>query len=195
MRQALHILKKDARKLRMYLLLIYVVMLVQTAITVRDPLTHEPLQSLIQVAFLVPLSILVVAGMLIQEEPMVGTTAFWMTRPMGRGSLLLSKVLFLSVFVIVPALIATLVVGLAYGIDLTRMAPAVGDSFLTVVSMLLVAVLLAALTPNVPIYFMAGIGFVVANQLLEASKSITRSDLLPRGCKASSGRPRSWLTS
>src|SRR5437867_12711605 len=38
---------------------------------------------------------------LVHSDPQVGTTAFWMTRPISRSSLLVEKLLFLGLFLIV----------------------------------------------------------------------------------------------
>jgi hypothetical protein len=168
MKQALHIFQKDLRGIRVPLLLLYVVMAVQTAVTLRDPLTHDPVPGLQWFALLVPVTLLVTAGMLVQLEPLVGTTAFWMTKPIARGSLLVAKILFFLVFLVVPVALVTVAIALAYGIEPALMARAVGQSIVPLGSVLAGAMLLAAITPNFPAYLTLGIGFSLANQLLDS---------------------------
>jgi hypothetical protein len=168
MRQALHILKKDLHGLHLPVLVVYAAMLMQFAGTLRDPLIHDPIPGLEWLGLVVPLAMLVAAGMLVQQEPLVGTTAFWVTKPIKRGSLLLSKILFLAVFVMMPAALATLATALAYGVDLALLAPVMRQSIISWTSLLAAALLLAAITPNLSAYLTLGIGFSMANQALES---------------------------
>src|SRR6202000_1816827 len=58
--------------------------------------------------FLELLFLAVFVPFIIQEEPLVGTTAFWQTRPLSRLQLLRSKLLFiLAVFVLPPLVVKT----------------------------------------------------------------------------------------
>jgi hypothetical protein len=166
MRQALHILNKDLRALRLPLLLLYAVMAVEVAGALRDPLLHDPVPGLDMVTMLLPLALLVAAALLVQQEALVGTRAFWLTRPIERGSLLLSKAIFLVVFMLTPAALATIVIALAYGAEPAQAAAAVSRSLAPLGSLLLSAVLLAALTPNLPACITAWIALLLGSQLL-----------------------------
>jgi hypothetical protein len=166
MSQAFHLLKKDLRALGLPLLLLYIVLLVQTALILRDPLTYDPLSGLPMVQLLFPLASLVTAAMVVHQEPLVGTTAFWMTRPIRRGALLLSKALFLLVFVVTPSTLATLGILLAYGMDSGPAGSALGGFLASMGVLLMGAVLVASVTPNVPTYLTAWISLMLTSALL-----------------------------
>lgn len=91
---------------------------------------------------------------LILQEPTVGTTAFWLTRPMPRGIVLQSKLLALLILVLLPTL-GQCTVLLAHQV-------LAGDVFLAGLQILLhelswiaVLMMLAALSPSVPRYLIA----------------------------------------
>jgi ABC-type transport system involved in multi-copper enzyme maturation permease subunit len=107
-----HILKKDLRLLRwvlpvwlLFSLLDTINRVVSPALIVDDQrwLVTLPMWIfLISLAY--SLQLLLVVANHIQAERLVGTTAFWLTRPIPRGALLLSKLLGLALFVLLPAL-------------------------------------------------------------------------------------------
>jgi hypothetical protein len=54
---------------------------------------------------------------LIQSEPVTGTTSFWLTRPIPRGVYLPSKLLFILIFLFLPALVPPLLDMMLYQVD------------------------------------------------------------------------------
>lgn len=166
MSQAFHLLKKDLRALWLPLLLLYIVLLAQTAIMLRDPLTYDPLSGFPMLQLLFPLATLVTAAILVHQEPLVGTTAFWMTRPIRRGTLLLSKALFLLVFVVTPSTLANLGILLAYGMDSGPAGSALGASLPPLGVLLTGAVLVASVTPSMPAYVTAWVCALLASLVL-----------------------------
>ena len=96
MSQTLHLLKKDLRSLRLPLALLYTLVIAQTVLALQDPIDFDKARQIDgYLQLLTVLAMLVTTGMLVHQEPLVGTTAFWLTRPIRRSSLLTAKALFL----------------------------------------------------------------------------------------------------
>jgi hypothetical protein len=63
------------------------------------------------------LLVMILVPLVIQQEPLVGTTAFWLTRPISRRLLLAEKSLFLLGLILLPLLVQSVVM-LANGVTL-----------------------------------------------------------------------------
>ncbi len=166
MRQALHIFKKDLRSLWLALAMLYAVLALHTAYALRDPLEREEIRPALSLPFVFILTVLVMTGMLVQQDTLIGTRAFWQTRPIHRGSLLMAKVLFLACFLVLAFLSAVAVL-LSFGLSPEEFFTALLDALLPQVNLLTVSILLAAVTPNMPAYLLAWIGMLVALQLTQ----------------------------
>jgi hypothetical protein len=166
MSHVLHLLKKDLRAVRLSLLVLYGLLLVQAAIALRDPLTHDSVHNATTMGMLIPLGVLAIAALVIQQEPLVGSTAFWMTRPIPRSTLLLSKTVFLALFVVAPIGLVTLGILLAYGMEPGQAASGAAVSEMTLVVLLVSGVVVASVTPNMPVYVTSWICLLLASQLL-----------------------------
>lgn len=104
MSQVWLILKKDLRRLWPMLLLLYVASAVSIAAALHGVLGS----GLFSIESLPAASVywltLLITAQLVQQDRLVGGSAFWMTRPIRRSALFSSKLLFLIVFVLpVPA--------------------------------------------------------------------------------------------
>lgn len=176
MNQVLHLLKKDLRALRLPLMLLYALLLAQIIFALQDPLIVDralavtSARGLLQLLSL--LAMLVTTGLLVHQEPLVGTTAFWLTRPIWRGSLLKAKALFLAVFIVGPYCGATLAVAFAFGLGLADLPAAFASFVLPLLTVLTGAVLLAAVTPSLVVYMMTWIGLLFASHLITALVSL-----------------------
>lgn len=105
--QALHIFRKDARHLRLEIVVVlfWLLALIFTGVQTWEGLQERggpssssdgPLSVLLPVAW----SLLIARA--IQTEALPGDRHFWLTRPYSRASLVLSKLLFIGVFVSLP---------------------------------------------------------------------------------------------
>lgn len=113
-----HHLKKDIRHLR-WLLVLWALLVFGQFVLVGLGNRADPNNVVAQVAYQVvviflPLLqgvlVLVMIPILIHDEPQVGTTAFWFTRPIPRRLLLTSKAVFVSLaFIVFPAVIELVV--------------------------------------------------------------------------------------
>ena len=115
MQQALHIFKKDVRRLR-YEIIVTLVLAATFASSVGEgnPVFDWQTDRLNRVAYLLRVLLLLSWGYLvartIQGEPLPGDRQFWVTRPYRWRSLLGAKALFIAVFVILPLLLSDCVI-------------------------------------------------------------------------------------
>jgi hypothetical protein len=133
---ALHIFKKDLRRLWPLLGIMFVYVGVRVAVLMHDLLSGNPphiepayLQSpevlgppgieILVLLILVPLILV----QLIHQEPLVGTSAFWLTRPIPRGSLIAAKASFILLFLIAVPVAANFIVLFHYGLEANRILP------------------------------------------------------------------------
>jgi ABC-type transport system involved in multi-copper enzyme maturation permease subunit len=86
---------------------------------------------------------------IIQADRLVGTTAFWLTRPIPRGTLLRAKLLGLFLFIIVPSLAIEAVLLMAFRVSATTIAAALLQQAWTLAVFMLVIVFGAALTSTI----------------------------------------------
>ena len=152
-----HHLKKDIRCLRL-LLSLWFVLLVLNSLLMRSGLdrfivTSEGSQTLaIAHSLLYALQQLlqiVIVCQLVHADALAGTTAFWLTRPVSRKELLLSKSLFVLLILVVPALLVECMVMWLNAIPVPDWPGALAELVVLQCSLfILPAMLLAALTPN-----------------------------------------------
>ncbi|HEY0284650.1 MAG TPA: hypothetical protein VGC23_04625 [Vicinamibacterales bacterium] len=106
-------------------------------------------------------------ALVVQEHPLVGTTAFWMTRPIPPRALLASKALLLVAAVIVAPVFAEVVLMIVYGVPVSQIAAVAAQSLLFWALWLGIVMILAALTPN-----MAKLALVIGGGILAIVVSI-----------------------
>jgi len=152
MKLMLHIIRKDFRHLRNILGTWYaLVILIGASSAHRIRLKNEP--DLVFVDFLILLSqaavveLLVraaVVSKLIHSDSAVGSTAFWLSRPIPRTILLASKAAFLAMLVVLPAAI----VESALGSPFAQSPPSLLEALLTSMAWASIFTMLAVLTRN-----------------------------------------------
>ena len=162
MNQAWHLLKKDLRRLWPLLSLLYGILVLQDALALRDPLTEEAFLSFGPLSILGIAAVTGVVGMVVQQEPLVGTTAFWLTRPIRRSSLVLAKAAFLLAFVLAPLVLSATSIWMVYGLEAERYPVLLLETCGPLVSMVIASVVLAAVTPSLPVYFVAWLAAFLA---------------------------------
>lgn len=95
LRQALHVFAKDLRRFRAELLV--VAALLAVAVVTLDPGAGT---STVLSGMLLPAAVLLVTGMVVQEDGPGDERAFWITRPLEPLALVLGKALFVGVLVV-----------------------------------------------------------------------------------------------
>jgi hypothetical protein len=97
------------------------------------------------------------AVQLVQGDRLVGTTAFWLTRPISRGSLLASKLcLSIGLLVAVPVLLDGLVVA-GNGLAWLDALGAIGEGVLLRLAVVLPIMTLASVTGDLAVFVVASI--------------------------------------
>jgi hypothetical protein len=136
LRQAIHIFRKDARYLRIEILLFIVI-----AGLFASGLSGA-LASALEVLLII--GSIHLTSRVVHAETIPGTGQFWITRPYRWQSLLLAKLMFLATWIVVPVGIARLVALAAQGYPVTSsLAPLLWSQFLGLCALLPVAALAA----------------------------------------------------
>lgn len=148
-----HQLKKDILRTRLLLGFWLVLVILQFALagwTVKpgDALMQSLDQMLnVLLTFFNYLLVLVLVPVLVHQEPLVGTTAFWFTRPLARITLLASKAWYVLLLVALPIAVQSIVF-LANGVTLPDVIRAAPELFINELTWMLIVATLAVLTPN-----------------------------------------------
>jgi hypothetical protein len=143
----LHLIKKDAIALRGYLATFVAFLTVYALSEIRLHLDAQPF--LQTVPMLLPLCCWAVVISLIQQESLIGTSPYWLTRPFNWRTLLPAKALFILAFVNVPVFLYQLAVLSIHGFSIPTYLPALfaRQVFMTIF-LILPAVLLATITES-----------------------------------------------
>lgn len=166
----LHLFKNDLRRSRTLLIAWGLLVLVQSLLVGWSvhPGDHALQAIYLTISKMVPLFqallLIVIVPHLVQEEPLVGTTAFWFTRPIPRPSLLKAKALFAAVLIALPLVAETCVLA-TNGITAHDIALAAPEIVLKQLSLIVVVATLAALTPSFGRFAIVGAVFVVASMV------------------------------
>jgi hypothetical protein len=122
MRLLRHIVAKDLRRLRWPLLAWLLIIVVRVAVTAaRSELAFDDLsrrfalENLSDLLMLIDaLMLVLLVSWLVHDEPLVGTDAFWLTRPIGSTRLMGAKLAFAILFLVAaPALAQSIVAAVA----------------------------------------------------------------------------------
>jgi hypothetical protein len=172
-----HLFKTDLRRTRILLGVWALLIAVQSLLagwSVRPG--DQVMQGLFQtISLLIPLVqvllLVVIVPHLIQEEPLVGTTAFWFTRPISRRSLLGAKALFASVLIGIPLFVEVGVLA-ANGVIARDIGLAIPEIILAQLSVVVYVATLAVLTPNFGRFAVAGAIILFALVLFSVATSL-----------------------
>jgi hypothetical protein len=169
-----HQFRKDCFRLRVPITLWLLLVLLRAALItpgIAEPGEDAFLQMMFRtlttlVPFLQTILLLVMVPLLIQEEPLVGTTAFWFTRPVDGRMLFKSKILFVIAIFIVPPLLTEIVILSVHGASVMQIVFAVPEVLLEDGKFLAYVVILSALTQTFARYALLGTSFFIGFYLL-----------------------------
>lgn len=163
----LHHFWKDVRHVRWGLMVWGVLVLFRAVVAVVgawevDELTRDFMTIL---SFLLPslqsLLLVVLVPWLLQDEPAVGTTAFWLTRPLTANFVLWSKGFFVAALIVGPLVGVELMVMALNAVDARYLALAVPEIVLRTLAVVLPLAVVAAITPSLGLYALWLIGIFV----------------------------------
>lgn len=160
-----HLFKKDVRRLRVLLGLWLLLVVFQAVLIGTAPGASAGDMALQIVFYLVTLlfpflqlgALVVIIPLLVQDEPLVGTTAFWFTRPIARKDLLASKSAFMLALLVLPPLLAELIMLICNGVTPRHVALAVPEILLAQLSAVLMIWTLASVTRTFARFAIVGI--------------------------------------
>ncbi len=160
-----YLLKKDLIRLKYLLLVWLLLILAQSALGIgghnlaAEYLEFQMLLPLLAklISFLQGLMVIVIVPLIIQDDSIVGTTAFWFTRPIPRKGLLFTKSCLVLILLAIPPLIAEIFVLSAHGATIYYLLLAVPEIFIEKLAFIIPFVILAALTPKFSRYALVGI--------------------------------------
>jgi hypothetical protein len=169
-----HQFRKDCFRLRLPMTLWLVMVLLRGALImpgIAEPGEDAFLQMMFRtfttvLPLLQTILLLVMVPLLIHEEPLVGTTAFWFTRPVDWRLLVKSKLLFILAIFILPPLLTEIAILSVHGASAKQLALAFLEIVLEDCKLLAYVVLLAALTQTFARYALLGASFFVGFYIL-----------------------------
>jgi hypothetical protein len=161
---ALHIFKKDLRRLWPLLGIMVAYLGILVPLLMQDLLAGTPphvesasyLQSsaLLGPIGLEMLTILMIV-LLIHDEPLVGTSAFWLTRPIPRPSLMAAKGGFILIFLVAVPAAANLAVLFRYGLNRGIVLPSLALMLSVQLTFISLNAALAVITPSIQTFILA----------------------------------------
>ncbi|VGO22523.1 hypothetical protein [Pontiella sulfatireligans] len=163
----MHIFKKDLLRLRVFLCFwIPVAIIAGIASSVRAPADDFAMQTVLRVAMALSavcqfIMMALMVPLLMHSEPLTGTTAFWLTRPLKKSDVLKSKLLFTGIFFLaVPLLIhATLLA--AHQVPFTYILPSLLEKTMGYTGALLLLMAISAMTRNFGFFALTGVVYLV----------------------------------
>ena len=174
---ALHIARKDLRQHRLWIAAYLAVVVIRAVLVgsgvdaaIRDQGVLASLGMAYMVLSVLHVALLVtMAVQLVQGDRLVGTTAFWLTRPVSRGALLASKLgLACALLVAVPVVLDGLVVAACWLAPLDALG-AVAEGVIIRLALVLPIMTLAAVTGDLAVFVVAAIAAMFGTLALQAT--------------------------
>jgi hypothetical protein len=182
-----HILKKDIRRMRVFLGFWLFTLLLSAMVNganVLIPAGDFSLQYAVEIIltligiFRVVL-VAIAVPLLMHSEPLVGTTAFWQTRPVCRQDVLKSKLAFAGIFFILLPLLVDVFLLSASQFPSAYVLATIPEIVLSSVSLFLLLMAVAVLTRNFGYYALVLVSYYILAAVLVAGVQIPR--LFSRG--------------
>ncbi|MDD2238002.1 MAG: hypothetical protein PHG65_12420, partial [Kiritimatiellae bacterium] len=178
----MHLFKKDVRHLR-GILLVWVLLIASQAILVGSGITASADDMATMVTFQVLSAVLpvlkiiaaiVLIPLLIHGEPLTGTTAFWLSRPLSRKTILAAKGLFIGLLLILFPLLVEVGIFAGNGVLVCHILLAIPEILIGDTALILQVMVLAVLTRNFARFAIAGVVIYIAIMMLSVAVYISR---------------------
>jgi hypothetical protein len=159
-----------ARKYSRYLrweLLLWAFLLVIQAVFIASEMRSSSDGSVgrAMVHYALDISVTIMAGVitvqLVQSDPVIGTTAFWMTRPISRAGLFVAKLLFALLTVVGLPMVISGALAVALGVAGGAVMPLVLTVFARQTCMMAIAFFIASITINFARFLLIGAVLIV----------------------------------
>lgn len=147
-----HILKRDVRgswKLLCVMAALLALQVFQTwNIQIREYFYARNVTFTTAYSLLLYLVVMTIVVRVIQEDGLVGTSAFWLTRPISRKSLLGAKALYSLLFLVCVPVLANFILLFHHGMKGSQILPFLFDNMRVHLAILFIFAAFAAVTPN-----------------------------------------------
>jgi len=175
-----HLFKKDLMRLKYLLIAWFLLILAQSALGIggnkiaTEVFEFQMILPLLakMISFLQALMMIVIVPLIIQDDSLVGTTAFWYTRPISRKGLLLAKSFMISIILVIPLLLAELFVLAANGATACQLLLAVPEVLTEKLAIIVPFAILATLTAKFSRYALVGIIIFAAFTIISIILSV-----------------------
>ena len=165
-----HLIANDFRYLRLYLSVWWALLVLQSVLigsyaqlfSGERPWLFSPAFLGLLVAILKLCLLTLIVSEAVRKDATIGTTAFWLSRPISKGRLLASKSLFLALAVLLPDLLVQVVLLLVHRVSLEDTVRSIPQIVLLTLFTIVVLTMLAVLTTNLPRQIFFGIIALVA---------------------------------
>ncbi|HPS54932.1 MAG TPA: hypothetical protein PLP05_04985 [Sedimentisphaerales bacterium] len=172
--------KKDLMRLKYLLIAWFLLILAQSALGIggnkiaTEVFEFQMILPLLakMISFLQALMMIVIVPLIIQDDSLVGTTAFWYTRPISRKGLLLAKSFMISIILVIPLLLAELFVLAANGATACQLLLAVPEVLTEKLAIIVPFAILATLTAKFSRYALVGIIIFAAFTIISIIMSV-----------------------
>lgn len=174
MSQTMHVVRKDARRLRWVLVLFLAVLAARVFVSlngagvtgdpVRSGLVLQELSSAMVMMELLMTALIV--ARLVHEEPLVGFAAFWFTRPYDVADLVRAKLLFSAVILVGLPLVADLTTLALLDAGPQALVRAASTASVVYASSVLALMVIATLTPSLGVFVLTLLGIAAGTSML-----------------------------
>ncbi len=155
-----HILKKDMRRLRLFLMfwlgiVVFVAILSGFKATTNDDdfARQQVIQIVYGLAYVAQfLMLALILPLLMHSEPLTGSTAFWLTRPIRKIDVMKSKLVFIGIFLIALPLFTDLMLYIVSGVPFGMILLSIPEHLLSYAAMILPLMAAAVVTRNFGYY-------------------------------------------
>ncbi|MBN1521494.1 MAG: HEAT repeat domain-containing protein [Candidatus Aureabacteria bacterium] len=170
MKRVMHVIKKDIFRLKVPIVIWMGLVLLKTAYSLWGAhllinMENFELQTILPIfdtliSYLQTIMIIIIIPLVVHEDPVTGSTAFWYTRPISRKTMLFSKALFIvSLFVILPLMFEVLTL-IMNSVKMKYVLLAVPEILLESLSLVVPFFFLASMTPKFSRYALIGFSLV-----------------------------------
>ena len=160
MKLVLHIFRKDFRHLRVYLAgWLGLLIVAPFVVTLDFPMQYL---SIVLIGSLKIVLMALIISRLVHDDSVVGSTSFWLSRPVSNWQLLAAKSFFLVGTLIFPTLLVEVLILLFYGVTVTDILRSFPETLFYTYVAVAILMVLAALTRNLLQMLAFGVVSVVA---------------------------------
>jgi hypothetical protein len=166
MRIAINLCMKDFYHRRLYVALLWLVVVFSAVVDVLLPRYAQLFSLHSYIALPIIVLCFLITALAVQSDPLMGDRRFWITRPISWQNLLAGKILFLICTIHAPVLIAQSAAMIANGFSPLQHLPALAKAQLSLAVILTVAAVFASVTRNLVhmgiVFLAAGFAVMIA---------------------------------